>query len=578
MGQLTAVSRSKFFGIACGLACLGAILCLGAGCDRKPRPSARRAQQAINAARTKSDSLHDATRYLAQMTPLNRAKVGHEVQLHLNKWLQTAGTASSNPIPKELLEGLPPGLRSAAGAENASGAQFDTWDVEYLHQCRLYRQLSSWIIERPLRDSLLRPWLEEQAKTMPNEELAEIEQACKLFDWSVRNIVLQGDPGDVERLLDDPREPLNDAGIGYRYLPWQTILYSRGDFVERGRVFTALAQQRGLQTVWIALRVPSSPSAKVWTVGVLVGEKCYLFEPKLGLPIVHPDTFALATLEDVQKDDRILRRLDVPGRFDYAVNPGDAAKVEFLIEVEPSAVADRMTLLQASLTGDERLRLQSDVRGLTEKLAKLEPDAPIALWQTPLLARLYAIGLRSRLEMNSPFTVQYMIEHAAWLVNTPAAVARQKHLAGEFENTFDAIGALRSYMDCRLPDELIDRLPDDPDVQKELGIPRENAETLEEYQRRLQQFQVIFRQAKVDADFLLGQVQFDLGQYGTSEDWLKNHTLVNPAAARWHYGARYTLARDYQEEGKTDEAVEQLNENGSPMEAGNRLRARYLTR
>lgn len=296
------------------------------------------------------------------------------------------------------------------------------------------------------------------------------------------------------------------------------------------------------------------------------------------MPILHPDTLALATLEEVQSDDRIVRRLDVPGRFDYAVNPGDVAKVEFLVEVEPNAVTDRMAMLQASLTGDERLRLQNDVKSLAERLSKLEPAAPIALWQTPLLAKVYAINLRSRLEMNSPFTAQYMVEHAAWLVNTPASVARQRHLAGQFENTPDVPGALPAYMDCQLSDEDIDRLPDDPDLQKEMGIPRENNETLEEYQMRLQQFQMIFRKAKVDASFLLGQLQFDLGEYSSAAFWLKGRTLDNPAAVRWHDGARYTLARVYQEEGKLDEAIQQLNEDGSSMEAGNRLRVRYLTR
>ncbi|MGN6135866.1 MAG: CDC27 family protein, partial [Aureliella sp.] len=78
--------------------------------------------------------------------------------------------------------------------------------------------------------------------------------------------------------------------------------------------------------------------------------------------------------------------------------------------------------------------------------------------------------------------------------------------------------------------------------------------------------------------FLLGQLQFDLGDYDSVEGWLKKRTLPNPQAGRWHAAARYTLARAYQEQGKLAEAIEQLNEDGSPMEAGNRLRVRYLSR
>lgn len=560
--------------------CLAVLVLIAAvsGCENNSQQQSRRTQQALNAAKTKSDALRDAMRYLEQMTPLNRNKVALEVQLHLNKWWLTADKSKRASVPNELIDGLPPALRSDAGAVNQADGQFDVWDVEYLYQCRLYQKLSSWIISRPLRDSLLVGWLEKQASALPPGEFAHLEQACKLFDWSVRNIVLEGDAGDVEKLLDDPRKPLSDNGVGYSYLPWQTILYARGDFLERGRVFTSLAQQRELQTCWVALRLPSSPSAKIWCVAVLVGDNCYLFDPKLGLPILHPDTAALASLTEVQRDERILRRLDVPGRFDYAVNAGDAAKVELLFESEPSSITDRMATLQASLTGEDRLLLQPDLNALQQKLKRIMPNAPVAIWQTPLLARLYATDLRNRLEMNSPFTAQYMIEHAVWFLNTPSATARLKHLAGEFENTLDSRGALASYMDCILPDDLINRLPDDPDVQRELAIPRMNTESMEEYQARLKQYQMVFRTAKVDVSFLLGQLHYDVGDYDSVEGWLRKRTLSKNQAARWHAAARYTLGRAYQEQGKIAEAAALFSEDGSPMEAGNRLRVRFLQR
>ena len=205
------------------------------------------------AAKTKSDSIHDAARYIAQITPQNREKVSYEVQLHLNKWLQTVPARKSDVVPGELIEGLPPDMRAATGLDANAAGQFDAWDVEYLYQCRLYRQLSSWIIERPLRDSLVQTWLAKQAEAMPPQEFGQLEQACKLFDWAARNIVVYGEATEVERLADDPRVPLSDSGIGYRYLPWQTILYARGDFVERGRVFTSLAQQRELSPLRISI-------------------------------------------------------------------------------------------------------------------------------------------------------------------------------------------------------------------------------------------------------------------------------------------------------------------------------------
>jgi hypothetical protein len=392
---------------------LAVVLAALSGCTNNSQRDSRRAEQAINALKTKSDSIHDAARYISQITPVNREKVSYEVQLHLNKWLQSTPPPKSDATPTELLEGLPPDLRGATGLESIADGQFDVWDVEYMYQCRLYRELASWIVARPLRDTLIQSALNKQAQGLTTDDYGQLEQACKLFDWSVRNIVTHGQPDDVERLVDDPRVPLNDSGVGYRYLPWQTILYARGDFVDRGRGFTALAQQRGLQTVWLALRVPSSPSAKIWAVGLLIGGKCYLFEPKLGLPILHPDTLALATLDEVQKDERILRRLDVPGRFDYAVNPVDVTKVEFLMEADPSALTDRMGHLQSALTGEDRLQLQPNLKLLSENLKKLQPDAPQALWQLPLLARLYAANLRDRLPTRNEFPLHGSVHDRA---------------------------------------------------------------------------------------------------------------------------------------------------------------------
>lgn len=561
------------------MGCLTAVcLTTGAGCNDNSQVQVRKTQQSLNAAKTKSDSLQDATRYLSNMTPLNRNKVELEVQLHLNKWWMTADKQARIELPADLLDGLPPDLRSDAEFASVGDGQFTLWDVEHLFQSRIHRQLSNWIVQRPLQDSLLRGWLEQQSKVLPADRFAQLEGAFKLFDWSVRNIVLDGQPKDVETLNDDPRKPLLDNGVGYTYLPWQTALYGRGDYVERGRVFTALAQQRQLQTCWISLRLPTSPAAKLWTVGVWIGDDCYLFDTKLGLPILDPDSLAPATLAQVQKEDRIVRRLDVPGLFDYAVNPGDVKQVEFLLEVEPSSVTDRMAALQSSLTGEERLQLVTEVAPLNEKIKRLNPGSPISLWQMPLLAKLYARGVRERLQMNSPFTAQYMIEHAVWFMDTPSATARLKHLAGEFETTLDSRSAAEVYMDCRMPDELIDRLRDDPDVAKEVGVGRISSETLEEYQMRLIQMQIVFRQAKIDANFLLGQMSFELGKYDEVISWMNKRTLTNRLAEKWHAAARYTMARAYQEQGKIEEAVQALNADGSPMEAGNRLRVRYLSK
>ncbi len=73
-------------------------------------------------------------------------------------------------------------------------------------------------------------------------------------------------------------------------------------------------------------------------------------------------------------------------------------------------------------------------------------------------------------------------------------------------------------------------------------------------------------------------MSFDLGKYGEAISNMESRTLKNRLAEQWHPAARYTMARAYQQSGKIDEAVKALNADGSPMEAGNRLRVRYISR
>ena len=94
-------------------------------------------------------------------------------------------------------------------------------------------------------------------------------------------------------------------------------------------------------------------------------------------------------------------------------------------------------------------------------------------------------------------------------------------------------------MQCRLPDELIDRLREDPDVAKELGIARFPSDTSEDYEMRLYQMQIVYRQAKIDANFLLGQLNFELGKFDETISWMNKRTLNNRLAEKWHAAARY---------------------------------------
>ncbi len=564
----------------CG-AILLAILLLGlSGCfTRQKRNATEEISQKLAESKTKTDSLRKAMRFLAQMTPLNRELASKEVQLELNTWLQTIDPASAGYSPSPLLRELPSELLQVIGSDNPVALQFGYWDTDYLFERRLLSKLSEWIVDFPLRDTLLASAYEKKAANLTDAEALKLEEACKLFDWTMRNVVLETEASSVEETTVLPTLPVSDNGLGYGYLPWETVLFSNGDFIERGRVFTALAEQREIETAWIAIRSPSGPS-RIWAIGVLAGDSMVVFESKLAMPVLNPDTGEFATLAEARSTERILRRLDLPGQFDYAFSQQDLESIELLIDSPPVAGSARMKLLQSALLSDERMVTYCDFDALQQRLNQVVEDAPVRLWDLALMSQVQAASVRERLRNLSEFTNSYMVRHGVWLLDNPAANGRLNHLFGNFENTLDRQGALSMYMDTRTDDETISKLAYDPDVQKALGMPRLPNEELKNYQMRLQHAQYIFSKAKVDAAFLMAQLHFDRGNYAAAERWFKNRVLGtdNEFALAWHPISHFSLARLYQEQGKLEEATEHLTAQPSPQEAGNRLRLRYLRR
>ncbi|MEZ6136829.1 MAG: CDC27 family protein [Pirellulaceae bacterium] len=568
------------YGISC--LCIALIWLSAAGCQKTTRDRTAMISQHLTEAKTKTDDLRKAMQLLTRMSPSNSYNMSKDIQKELNTWLETVDSGRANYTRPKLLQKLPSDLLAQVGGANPDQLQFDARDADYLYECRLMQMLSQWVTEFPLRDNLLLPILESSSKALDPADELRLMEAYKLFDWTHRNIALAGEASSsVETMTRDARPPIDDSGIGYGYLPWETLLFSRGDFVERGRVFCALARQRGIDTCWISVGSAPEAAGNLFAIAVCIGKQVYLFEPKLGLPIIEPDTLELATLQQVAENPRILRRLDLAGQFDYAFEADEMRSLQWLIDVPPVAATARMKLLEESLTGDERMQVFVDLDALQQRLSSLAADAHVTLWWTPLLAQMQAASVRERLQDLSQFTLQYNTQHSVWLMKTPAAEGRLLHLAGDFENTLEKRGALATYMDTRIDDVSIGRLAYDPQVQKELGAGRRDNESKEAYEERVMQMQFIFGRAKLDTAYMLAQLHFDRGNYEAAENWMKKRVLDVEQAAQWHSTGWYTLARTYQELGQLEQAEEALthlptSQELNPLEPGNRLRLRLL--
>ncbi len=549
------------------------------GCVDPKQKAAETIQLKSAVAKENRDSLREAFRYLPQLIRLDRTAAMQEINYQLNSWSKSV----SNPpewSPSGLLESIPASLRTVDFSERMSKLEFGEPECEFMLQCQMMKELSAWVLDRPYRDQLFSGWLESQRQVLTPEDWTRLETTLKLFDWSICNVALEGNPEDVERLVSNPDVPLSDSAPVYRQLPWQTLMFARGDAWQRARLFTQLCFSRGIDCVVLAL--PSLTGAtenaalRLWCIGVPLGNEIYLFEPRWGLPIPNPNGPGIATLSQAKADPNVLRRAKLPGRFDYPVESKDLAQLVALIDVEPFAIGRTMYTLERSLTGENRQRLSLDADQFEKQIAAIDPTLQVRIWNAPWLAHIYNLSVRTRLDDMSPFSMQYMEQFGIFVTDTPISRARVLHFQGDFESTIEAVGALRTYMDFRVDEETLRDLQYDREIQRSLGVVKRPSESMELFGARVQQAQSFFRKSKYDIGIFLAMANMDMNKPETAIDWLTKRLLEIRGTERWHAHAHYLLGRNYEQLGKNDQAIEEYKFEASPQAAGNRIRIRRL--
>ncbi len=527
----------------------------------------------------KRDSLKDAFQYLPQLIRMDRTVAMQEINYQLNSW------SSSVVSPPEwkassLLESIPASLRTIEFAQRMTKLEFGEPECEYMMQCQMLKQVSSWVVDKPYRDRLFSNWLASRKSDLTATEWSRLETTLKLFDWTVCNIALEGDPKQVESLVVNPDMPPSDQAPIYRQLPWQTLMFARGDAWQRSRVFTQMCFAQGIDAVVLA--VPSITGAtenaaiRLWCIGIPIGNEIYLFEPHWGLPIPAAKGDGIATLAEAKADPTVLRRAKLPGRFDYPIEAKDLKELIALVDVEPFAAGRSMHVLELSLTGENRQRLSFDADEFEKRLLQIDPKLSIRLWNVPWLSHVYNLSVRTRLDDMSPFAMSYLERFGSYVTDTPISRARVLHFKGQLESTIEAPGALRMYMDCRIDEETIREMEYDSELQKSFGLMKRPTEPLENFQMRLKIMGNYLRQSKYDIVAFLAMANTDLGKPETAADWLSKRLLAVRGTERWHAQAHYLLGRSLETTGDTPGAIEHYKFDATPQAAGNRIRIRRL--
>jgi hypothetical protein len=383
-----------------------------------------------------------------------------------------------------------------------------------------------------LREAL---WLKSISSGLVTETTGDLEAAQTMFDWVVRNIQLDG-AGPLES--GPPKPPV------LRQFPWQTVLYGHGTAEERAWVFLALARQQGLRVVILGLPEKDGGAAKFWLPALLHDGQLYLFDTQLGLPIPGPNGAGVATLAQAAADDSLLRKLDLNEQRPYPVTAAQLAGVTVWIEGAPAYLSRRMAILESKLSRDERLVLSGKPSVWAEAIKPLANVAKIELWPLP----------------------QATFAHA----DTLTIEGRQLAIS-----EFTAMVALPSLWKARVLQ-----------WRKDYDAPENNAVTLffkamptdEMIQKSIAEAssQALVTRSKQNATYWMGLLQVGRGKPTDAIQYFQRLTLDQWPDGPWTSGARYNLARVYEETGDPAKAAALYAADVSPQFHGNRLRGRWL--
>lgn len=537
-------------------------------------------RQAKMQAESQQDHLGEAFGLLDRLVELNPTKARRQIAYHLNRWSETK-KAESGDVP-EIVSTVSDVMPNEVANERITRETFQPSDIDHLRDSYLARRIVSWADHPRSDDPLLTDWLQQMETKLGEDDAAKLRTATRLFDWTVRNIAYQpkvptdGAPAGPEFSLG-----MEFRGAGYRQTDYNTVWRGMGDSLQRSGVFILLCRQASIPAFMLA--IPSSETGELdpWCVGVKIADEIYLFEFELGTYIPGPGQVGIATLAEARSDTVVLRRMNVPGFFDYWRSRGDVQQCVALLNLVPEAISPRMELLQSGLTGGRRMVIYVDVESLAEEIDAVSGIAGVRMWKIPLLAERYEQELTKAVERDPLIMFWYMSRYAMLDSNDSAlAVARWRHLHGQFDDDKeeDIAGARTLYLAQRAPEFEIEDLRIDVELQKAYEVRRDLGMSREEYDLQLRQTQAMMRLSKRTSTYWISLIQYDDQRYETAVNWFEKRVLTDEQLSFWEPAARYNLARAIERTGNLERAVELYKTDGDPQEHGNRIRARLLDR
>ena len=452
-----------------------------------------------------------------------------------------------------------------------------------------------------------------------DDEARLLADSMKVFDWVCRNVNLESDaPLDESEIEDFILNPDKEGaaagvpGLGYQRYPWQTMLYGRGDYVERAKLMMLMLRQLQIDSVMLA----TGETAKPWAVAVAIGDDYYLFDTKLGLAIPGEKLGSIATLKMVQEDPELLTALDLStdeslaDNTKYWVRPDDLKSLTALLYASPDSASKRMKGLQVDLdiesrklkpqaalnesdskagsaagTTSDRILVSYGMDEAKDRLPKID-GVDFKPWDIAFKTHQFRSAIRTAVERSSSEDNAKL----GWYYRTEAYVdgfrpyrtARGRFFKGKFQVVEDkrSLNALQGWKNLMYTDDDIGNLSTDENTQRMHGI-RKADQNSQDFANTLASVQSQMRLIRIDAKLFMAESLFDNNNEGGIRGWLedmKANSSDDPVDdnGRWNDALNYLLARSFESQKLYDEAIASYGQEDLNQSHGNILRARML--
>lgn len=373
----------------------------------------------------------------------------------------------------------------------------------------------------------------------------ELQRVAIIVDFVCRNVALWKD--------DELELPL---------VPFMTMQLGRGTADDRAWVISEILRQLRIDSIVITPKSDPKASGDKWLLGVPVEGAVYLFDVKLGLPVMKPagdHPGSPATLTDVIEHPEWLEHSF--GTDADRITAGDLENPNVFVMSNPNFWSRRMYFLEQVLPASDicviydPLSDEDGRSGLLKRISQVGkwPVEDLKLWPHP--RRQFAESRQRTPERDDelhrlaapfnvpiPFKVDNEGKATLGVPERKLQRCRMDHLLGKFAEATTRYLRIR-HLDVELSPPEIERLN---------------------------------RMASEDALYWSTLCKYELGEYQTAIDLLMDYLRKYDRKGKWFFAARSLQAQCYANLGRTAEAVTTLERTSSddPYRVANAIRVK----